>query len=58
MTFLKQIVNSTRRDKIWNSTVRNKLKIIPIEEKIEKRQLGGLGHVIWTCKKICTVRTK
>ncbi|XP_050506798.1 uncharacterized protein LOC126886644 [Diabrotica virgifera virgifera] len=45
MRFLRKIANRKRTDKIRNETIRQNLKLEPINEKIVEGQLRWFGHV-------------
>lgn len=45
MKTLRTISKKTRRDRIRNETIRNRLKVAPLMKKIEKGQLRWLGHL-------------
>lgn len=46
MKYLRRVKGITKRDRIRNEAIREELKIEPIEDYIERRQLGWWGHLI------------
>ena len=46
MKCYRRIIGKTRRDRIRNERVREKLKQMSIEQKLQRRQLKWFGHVV------------
>lgn len=45
MKYLRATIGVTRRDRIRNEYIRERVKVTPILDKIEQRQLGWFGHL-------------
>ena len=45
MKYLRRVVNKTRRHRKRNSKIRNNLKVIPVIDMIQSKQLKWYGHV-------------
>jgi len=46
MRVLRTIVGVTRRDRIRNATIREKLRVIPLLEEVERMKLRWYGHIM------------
>ena len=44
---LRWICGHTRRDRVWNDDIRDKLGVAPIEEKLVQHWLRWFGYVQW-----------
>ena len=45
MRMLRWIYGHTRRDRVWNDDIRDRLGVAPIEEKLVQHRLGWFEHV-------------
>ena len=45
MRMLRWIYGHTRRDRVWNDDIRDRLGVTPIEEKLVQHRLRWFGHV-------------
>ena len=45
MHMLRWICGHTRRDRLWNDDIRDRLGVAPIEEKLVQHRLRWFGHV-------------
>ena len=44
---LHWICGHTRRDRVWNDDIRDRLEVAPIEEKLVQHRLRWFRHVQW-----------
>jgi hypothetical protein len=45
MRMLRWICGHTRRDRIWNDDIRERLGVAPVEEKLVQHRLRWFGHM-------------
>jgi hypothetical protein len=45
MHMLRWICGNTRRDRVWNDDIRERLGVAPIEEKLAQHRLRWFGHI-------------
>jgi hypothetical protein len=45
MRMLRWICGNTRRDRIWNNDIRERLGVAPVEEKLVQHCLRWFGHI-------------
>jgi hypothetical protein len=45
MCMLRWICGNTRRDRVWNDYIRERLGVAPAEEKLVQHRLRWLGHI-------------
>jgi hypothetical protein len=41
---LRWICGNTRRDRVWNDDIRERLEVAPVEEKLVQHRLRWFGH--------------
>jgi hypothetical protein len=44
---LRYICGHTRRDRVWNDDIRERLGVAPVEEKLVQHRLRWFGHMQW-----------
>jgi hypothetical protein len=44
---LRWICGNTRRDRVWNDDMRERLGVAPVEEKLVQHRLRWFGHIQW-----------
>ena len=45
MRMLRWFCGHTRRDRVWNEVIRDRVGVAPIEEKLIQHRLSWFGHV-------------
>jgi hypothetical protein len=45
MHMLRWICGNTRRDRVWNDDIRERLGVAPVEEKLVQHRLRWFGHI-------------
>jgi hypothetical protein len=45
MRMLRWVCGNTRRDRVWNDDIRERLRVAPVEEKLEQHRLRWFGHI-------------
>jgi hypothetical protein len=45
MRMLRWICGHTRRDRVWNDDIRERLGVAPVEEKLVHHRLRCFGHI-------------
>jgi hypothetical protein len=45
MLMLRWICGNTRRDRVWNDDIRERLRVAPVEEKLVQHCLKWFGHI-------------
>jgi hypothetical protein len=45
MSMLRWICGHTRRDRVWNDDIRERVGVAPIEEKLMQHRLRWFGHI-------------
>jgi hypothetical protein len=45
MRMLRWIYGHTRRERVWNNDIRERLGVTPVEEKLMQHRLRWFGHM-------------